>query len=110
MSELDALVDNAAQQLQQQLIDASGKDGSGSWRRLIREAIWHCLMAPKQTVGHSIRVGSYELRRLGSRIAVTKISPKSRVPGLSPGGDDAWEIEQWEPKDIAKLKLWLNGE
>lgn len=48
----------------------------------------------------AIQIGSYQLIRMNGKVCVNRILERGEFR----------EVDIWEAKDIAKLKLWLNGE
>ena len=107
-------IQKAATELVQELLGTVQNPTPERWTNIvIRKMEQVPDRCPPKLVTRSpmLRIGSYLLSKLGERIVVSCLRPKPGwVSGLTPGGEEHFEIEHWEPKDIAKLKLWLNGE
>jgi hypothetical protein len=95
----------AATELVQELLAAGAIDGGERWVHIIERKMEGLLRVNLKD--RSLRVGIYELTKFHGNVVLKRIL-RSRV--TQPGGDDLLETDCWEPKDLAKLKLWLNGE
>ena len=95
-------------ELIQELVNAGKKNGGEGWVgiaiRKMEQVPDRC--PPKlDTASPMLRVGNYLLSKLGEKVMVTRVI---RVAGIQAGGDGYREVDSWDLKDIAKLKLWLN--
>lgn len=104
-------IHKAATELVQELLGTITDPTPEKWTSIVirkMAALPLTVVKPQVNPGSpTLRVGNYELSRLGSKVMVTRVF---RDPGIQAGGDGLREVDQWEAKELARLKLWLNGE